>query len=107
MTQPTELSSWKELTTHHHDMRDFSLREELDKSDRLDTLSIIFEDMMFDFSKHLITKDTTDLLISLAQASGIEKTARPDVFWGLQSTIQKTVLFYMWPAAHQSPPRSW
>ncbi|OIN87669.1 MAG: glucose-6-phosphate isomerase [Alphaproteobacteria bacterium CG1_02_46_17] len=73
MTQPTELSSWKELTTHHHDMRDFSLREELGKTNRFDQLSIHFQDMMFDFSKHLATNETIKLLTDLARQSGVEK----------------------------------
>ncbi len=73
MTQPTELSSWKELTTHHHDMRDFSLREELGKTNRFDQLSIHFQDMMFDFSKHLATDETIKLLTDLARQSGVEK----------------------------------
>lgn len=68
----TDLSAWKNLAAHHHDMRDFSLREELMHPARFEEFKLEHRGIIFDFSKHLATNETLKLLYDLARARGVE-----------------------------------
>lgn len=68
----TKLTSWEKLAAHHHEMRDFSLREELMHPTRFNDLKLEHEGMVFDFSKHLVTAETLDLLYDLAKERDVE-----------------------------------
>ncbi|MCB1551291.1 MAG: glucose-6-phosphate isomerase, partial [Alphaproteobacteria bacterium] len=93
MKTPKSYPSWKALETHHMDMRDFSLREALTKEDRFKDFSLIMEDTLFDFSKHLVTPETIALLTDLAKESGVE-TMRKKMFSGekINNTENRSVL---------------
>lgn len=74
MPNPTTLSSWSNLKSHHHnDMRDFCLGDDLQKPDRFKNMSLVFHDVMFDFSKHLASKETLNLLANLAREARVEE----------------------------------
>ena len=72
-TPLTSRASWKALASHKESLQSFSLREafasdaERGKNLALDTVGIYF-----DYSKHLVTKDTLSKLTELAQESGVE-----------------------------------
>lgn len=69
----TDLAAWKNLAAHHHNMRDFSLREELMHSARFEEFKLEHRGIIFDFSKHLATNETLKLLYDLARARGVEE----------------------------------
>ncbi|MBE2190667.1 MAG: glucose-6-phosphate isomerase [Alphaproteobacteria bacterium] len=93
MKTPKSYPSWQALETHHMDMRDFSLREALTKEDRFKDFSLIMQDTLFDFSKHLVTPETIALLTDLAKESGVE-TMRKKMFSGekINNTENRSVL---------------
>ncbi len=63
MPNPTTLSSWSNLKSHHHnDMRDFCLGDDLQKPDRFKNMSLVFHDVMFDFSKQHILNSVDGIL---------------------------------------------
>ncbi len=75
---PISTKSWQALEDHYYDMCTVSMRE-LFKTDenRFQNFSIQFEDLLVDFSKNILTKESFDLLIDLAKEldlpSGIQE----------------------------------
>ena len=63
---------WAALTQHRANMSDFSLRQALQHPDRFGHFSYTACDILFDFSKHLITDETLEKLCALARARGVE-----------------------------------
>lgn len=65
---PTKTKAWKRLKEHYRSAKGLSLKElfERDK-DRFSKFSLYFEDMLVDYSKNLITKETMKLLFELAR----------------------------------------
>jgi glucose-6-phosphate isomerase len=75
MSALTESPAWKALETHHGKVAGLHMRD-LFASDpkRFEKFSLIFEDILFDYSKNRITEKTMSLLIDLArQADLVEK----------------------------------
>ncbi|MBM3178468.1 MAG: glucose-6-phosphate isomerase [Bacteroidetes bacterium] len=67
-TNPAETISWRKLTLHHLDMQAVHMRELFDEDpDRFDQFSLRFKDILFDFSKNILTKETQFLLTDLAK----------------------------------------
>jgi glucose-6-phosphate isomerase len=64
---PAETAAWKALQTHAAAMKGTHLRN-LFAADtgRFSKFSLCAEDIIFDYSKNLVTTDTTDLLLQLA-----------------------------------------
>ncbi len=64
---PAETNAWQKLTAHFLTMQASHLRElfEEDKN-RFEKFTIKIEDILFDYSKNIITQETIDLLIQLA-----------------------------------------
>lgn len=93
MKNPTTLNTWKKLEAHHHDMRDFSLRESLSHDKRFETFARHFHGLIFDFSKHLATSETLTFLAALADEAQIE-TMREKMFEGekINNTEDRAVL---------------
>jgi glucose-6-phosphate isomerase len=81
MPQPTELPAWADLENHFKTVgKTFVLKDAFAKdSDRYTKLSKTFQntpsstDILFDFSKNLVTPETIDLLVKLAEQAGVEK----------------------------------
>lgn len=69
----TEMPEWKELESHHKEIKNIHLRE-LFASDpeRGNTLTCKAVGLFADISKHRVTNETLDKLISLAQACGLQ-----------------------------------
>ncbi|KAF2430891.1 Phosphoglucose isomerase [Tothia fuscella] len=88
-SQANELKSWTELATHHKTLsKDIVLKEYFAKDpQRFEKFSRVFKneadggEILFDFSKNFLTEETLDLLVKLAEESGLEKL-RNDMFAG-------------------------
>ena len=78
----TEMPEYKALQHHFLEMKDQHIKM-LFKEDpeRIHQFSLQLDDILFDYSKNIITQKTMDLLIQLAKASGIED-ARKAMFSG-------------------------
>ncbi len=66
----TASHSWATLAAHHQELGKKHLRDLFaDDPDRAAALSLSFEDILFDFSKQRLTRETLGLLVQLAEAS--------------------------------------
>ncbi len=66
----TELPEWKALLSHYESVKDMNLRTVFEQdSHRADEFSVCSDDLLFDYSKNLITSETFSLLIKLAEAA--------------------------------------
>jgi glucose-6-phosphate isomerase len=93
MPQPTDTQIWSDLSAHKVTMEDFSLRTALSNPNRFRDFSLSFENILFDFSKHLITPETKSLLLSLAKEMKVEDM-RDAMFSGekINNTEERAVL---------------
>lgn len=89
MPQATDLKAWKALEAHHTSVgKSFVLKEEFEKDPkRFEKFSFSFSnpvdnsEILFDFSKNLLTDETLKLLVGLAKEADLEKL-RDDMFAG-------------------------
>ena len=66
----TASHSWATLAAHHQELGKKHLRDLFaDDPDRAAALSLSFEDILFDFSKQRLNRETLGLLVQLAEAS--------------------------------------
>jgi glucose-6-phosphate isomerase len=73
MSALTSSSAWQALAAHAPKMRGASLRAMFAADpQRFATLSLRFEDLLLDYSKHLIDADTMRLLLDLAHHADVE-----------------------------------
>ncbi|WP_280785062.1 glucose-6-phosphate isomerase [Rhodococcus opacus] len=90
----TTTSLWEKLTDHQSTIVEADLRElfALDPNRGRD-FTATAGDLYVDFSKHLVTRETLDLLVELARASGVEQS-RDAMFVGMpiNSTEGRAVL---------------
>ena len=64
---PTTTKAWKKLASHFSEMDTFSLKEAFKSSqNRKENFSIVFNDLLLDFSKNKVEQKTIDLLVELA-----------------------------------------
>ena len=80
---PSKTAAWKSLQEHFEEIKNLHMRE-LFKSggqERVQNLSLSWDDFFVDFSKNRITSDTVSLLVQLAQEAGLE-TAIEKYFQG-------------------------
>ncbi len=71
-THKSVQKSWKLLEEHQREIEKTQMRDMFEADpDRYETFSIEFGDVFVDYSKHRITRDTIDLLLSLATESRI------------------------------------
>lgn len=77
MSKLVDSKAWKRLEKHAKHMRGFSLRQafELDQT-RVERFTLQACDLSIDFSKHLATQDTMDLLIALAHKREVAEGVR-------------------------------
>jgi glucose-6-phosphate isomerase len=80
---PTETPSWQKLELNFLTLQATHLRELFEgDSDRFQKFHILFEDILVDYSKNIITEDTRELLINMAHEvelkSAIESMFRGD-----------------------------
>ncbi|MFZ9719082.1 MAG: glucose-6-phosphate isomerase, partial [Chitinophagaceae bacterium] len=65
---PTKTNAWTKLKQHAEKMKSVHMRTLFEQDpDRFSKFSSCAEDMVFDFSKNIITEETLDLLFSLAK----------------------------------------
>jgi len=69
---PTTLKVWQDLSVHCEEMKNTHMRCLFEADpERFQKFSLIFEDMLVDFSKNIITDKTLSLLLSLAREVGV------------------------------------
>jgi glucose-6-phosphate isomerase len=89
MVAANNLASWEKLDAHHKSVgKDIVLKKEFESDPkRFEKFSHTFKntvdksDILFDFSKNLITDESLKLLIEVAREAGIEKL-RDEMFAG-------------------------
>lgn len=65
---PRETNSWQKLQKHYRIMRKTHMKDLFKKdSNRFESFSVRFGDILFDYSKNIITRETMRLLIGLAR----------------------------------------
>ena len=71
---PTTTKAWKILSSHYVEMKEARMNELFSTDpDRFTSFSLKLNDILFDFSKNIVTKKTIDLLIQLASECGLPK----------------------------------
>jgi glucose-6-phosphate isomerase len=64
----TRVPAWRALREHHHSTAGFSLREAFAGDPaRFEKFSLLCCDILFDYSKHLVTAETLGMLVELAR----------------------------------------
>ena len=91
---PTATAAWQQLKQHFDEMQQVHMRE-LFKQDtnRFDRFSLHVDDILFDYSKNIITEKTVTLLLQLAIECGL-KQAIEAMFNGdaINATEERSVL---------------
>ncbi len=65
---PTETAAWKALTTHFKALENVQMKDLFSQNEnRFEQFSTTFDDILLDYSKNRMTKETLDLLIQLAE----------------------------------------
>lgn len=76
-TNPTQTKAWKKLQEHFEAVKDIKLKREFSENPgRADDFTLQWEDFYVDFSKNLITGETQELLIELAEEVGLEEAIK-------------------------------
>ncbi len=76
-TDPTTTSAWQALQQHHTLFEQVQIRHLFDNDeDRFKKFSLTAGDILFDYSKNIVTDNTVDLLIDLAKETGLETAIR-------------------------------
>ena len=81
---PTKTDAWQKISSHYNEIKDTHMRGMFDKDPtRFSRFSIQLEDMLVDFSKNILNEKTLNLLLELAEASGV-KEAIENMFSGVK-----------------------
>jgi glucose-6-phosphate isomerase len=81
---PMETLAWQKLTTHFLSLQASHLRELFaEDPERFQKFHLLFEDILVDYSKNIITRETTDLLVELAEECQL-KEAIDAMFQGVR-----------------------
>jgi glucose-6-phosphate isomerase len=79
---PTETAAWKALIAHHAEMKTVQIKELFKKdSKRFEKMSITLNEILFDYSKNIITDETVEKLMQLAEDCKV-KDAMEAIFDG-------------------------
>lgn len=80
--KPNETQSWQRLEEHFNSILGVHLKELFENdANRFNDFSIQFEDILVDYSKNIITKETLDLLLELAKETHLAEAIN-DMFSG-------------------------
>jgi glucose-6-phosphate isomerase len=64
---PTQTSSWKKLKAHYAEMKTVQMKTFFDNDpERFEKMSIPLNDLIFDYSKNIVTAETEKYLLELA-----------------------------------------
>jgi len=91
---PTKTPAWDKLAKHYEALKHFSIKDSfISDKYRFHKFSIIFEDILLDYSKNIITRKTMSLLLELARETGV-KDAIEQMFSGqaINETENRCVL---------------
>ncbi|MFM9840004.1 MAG: glucose-6-phosphate isomerase [Cyclobacteriaceae bacterium] len=91
---PTETNAWQKLTAHFLSMQATHLRELFEEdANRFEKFQLKLDDILIDYSKNIITQETIDLLIELANETELA-TAIEAMFRGerINQTENRAVL---------------
>ncbi len=65
---PTTTEAWRKLVSHQKSMEDVQMKTLFQEdADRFTDFSLKFEDILLDYSKNILTKETMDILVELAR----------------------------------------
>jgi glucose-6-phosphate isomerase len=71
---PTKTSAWAKLSNHYEAMKTAQMKQLFEENPhRFDQLSLQFQDILLDFSKNIITQQTLDLLLELAEETKVQQ----------------------------------
>jgi len=91
---PTQTLAWKELEMHAHEMESRHMKDLFAQDPkRFENFSQTFEDILLDYSKNIITQETLEILLRLAEDCGV-KEATEKMFTGetINGTEGRSVL---------------
>jgi glucose-6-phosphate isomerase len=72
-TNPTTTKAWQQLQQHAAAMKQVHMRRLFaEDAQRFEKFSLRFEDILFDYSKNLITEETRNILLELARECQVE-----------------------------------
>lgn len=93
MANLLNLPSWTALQDHFEDIKNVQLRSLFESSDRFNSFSVQFNDILLDYSKNRINQKTMSLLNELAIERGVKKGI-DDMFLGkpINNTEKRSVL---------------
>lgn len=94
MSSLTTSKAWSALQDHYNHIQNFALRDAFAQDpQRHEKFSLLFNDILFDFSKNRITEETLGLLIELANHAGL-KAKTQAMFTGeaINTTERRAVL---------------
>jgi glucose-6-phosphate isomerase len=73
-TNPTATKAWQQLQQHASKMKETHLRTLFaEDAERFNKFTLSFEDILFDYSKNIITEETRSYLLQLAKETGVEE----------------------------------
>ncbi len=70
---PTKTASWQKLSAHFNAIKDIKIQDLYKDENRQTDFSIELNDLLVDFSKNRITKETLSLLVELAEEVGLKE----------------------------------
>jgi len=91
---PVETIAWQKLQSHYEQMKSVRMRDLFDADpQRFQKFSLRFEDLLADYSKNIITTETLELLLQLAQETQLPKAVE-QMFAGevINETEKRAVL---------------
>lgn len=93
MANLLNLPSWTALQDHFEDIKNVQLRSLFESSDRFNSFSVQFNDILLDYSKNRINQKTMSLLNELALERGVKKGI-DEMFLGkpINNTEKRSVL---------------
>lgn len=87
-TNPTQTAAWEKLQQHYYQMEQSNMKELFEQDpQRAEKFHLQWNNFLIDYSKNIITQETIDLLLQLANEAGLQD-AMAKFFEG--DTINKT-----------------
>ena len=72
MSSVVQLPAWRALAAHQREIADQHMRDMFSADpQRFERFSIVFDNLIFDYSKNRITQKTLSLLLQLAEEAGV------------------------------------
>ena len=70
---PTKTASWQKISAHFNAIKDIKIQDLYKDENRQTDFSLELNDLLVDFSKNRITKETLSLLVELAEEVGLKE----------------------------------